>query len=507
MIQDREAAAVEQPTESLVRLFDAVVELRGDPRRLERAAEAVVAEARRRLPGCETEISMVPPPDPHEPDSEFQMIAGAGPWAEALVGGRWPLRGTVHGLALAGTDPIEVVDPAEPSRFPEILRRGGVRSGRLVPLVAGEPLPGGRMALRVLAFWSPRAEPFSEAERVVTDDLGRIATLVLAQVEAWHAAERSEGRLRLRKAIAEDVQTSLDIPEVVERAVGHQLEIAAADRVTLSTVEGDELRILFTKDRGEVEPSWQGIRIPLERAMRNPAVAGAFAERRSYRGGPFRAPVDSQLEPELSRARHTAMIPLVIRSEVTGLIVLTRRTGDHFSDDEIAELEISASVAALAFRNARLYQQAQAAAAARSAFLNLAAHELRTPFAVISGYLSLLTEGTFGPAPADWTRPLTVVRQKTAELGRLIDQILAASRAESGQTALKLEAASLAALVRAAVERVQPRVELHGGSVSLVVEEDPVVRVDTAAMAIVLRLPVDAEPPPTGRAVGPPASR
>lgn len=478
--------AREQPpplprAEPLAGLFETVLALQADADGLDRAAQLIAEEGRRELPCCETVVSIMPS---HQP-SEFRVIAGAGPWAETLVGRRWPLQGTVHDVALRSPEPVEFLAPADRSRFPEVFTAGQIRSGRLIPLVTGASLPGGRMSLGVIGFWSQRAEPFTAAERVVADHLGRFAGLLFLQVEAWHAAERGERRLRLRKAIAEDVQSSLDTVEVVHRTVEHLLEISAADRVTLSTVQDGELTILHSKDR-DGEPPWTGERIPLRRALANRVVAQVFEGRQSYRGGAFQPQPGSPFAAELARASHTALVPLVIRSEVTGLIALTRRSGEAFSDDEIAELEISASVAALALRNARLYQQAQAAATARSAFLNLAAHELRTPFAVISGYVALLAEGTFGPAPEAWARPLTVVREKTAELGRLIDQILAASRAESGRFVLKPESFGLADTLRAAIDRARPRIDLYGGSISVALGADPVVRADAGATAIIL---------------------
>ncbi len=50
----------------------------------------------------------------------------------------------------------------------------------------------------------------------------------------------------------------------------------------------------------------------------------------------------------------------------------------------------------------RLYVAATAASQTKSRFLNMAAHELRTPLSVLTGYLSLLSGGTVGTAPAAW---------------------------------------------------------------------------------------------------------
>src|SRR5947209_12414006 len=46
-----------------------------------------------------------------------------------------------------------------------------------------------------------------------------------------------------------------------------------------------------------------------------------------------------------------------------------------------------------------LFAAAQESSRAKSEFLNMAAHELRTPLSVISGYLALLAEGSLGEPP------------------------------------------------------------------------------------------------------------
>src|SRR5260370_17234063 len=47
----------------------------------------------------------------------------------------------------------------------------------------------------------------------------------------------------------------------------------------------------------------------------------------------------------------------------------------------------------------RLYAASNAASEAKSAFLNVAAHELRTPITVMSGYLSMMDDGPLAPPP------------------------------------------------------------------------------------------------------------
>ena len=78
----------------------------------------------------------------------------------------------------------------------------------------------------------------------------------------------------------------------------------------------------------------------------------------------------------------------------------------------------------------RMLEQAEAANQAKSDFLSMAAHELRTPITVLSGYLSMLGEGTLGPPPPAWETPISVLNAKTLELDKIVGDLLEASRLE-----------------------------------------------------------------------------
>src|SRR4029077_20407324 len=75
----------------------------------------------------------------------------------------------------------------------------------------------------------------------------------------------------------------------------------------------------------------------------------------------------------------------------------------------------------------RLYVSANAASKAKNEFLNMAAHELRTPITVLNGYLSLLSQGSLGSPPQAWEKPLDILAAKTAELTTIVDDLLEAS--------------------------------------------------------------------------------
>jgi signal transduction histidine kinase len=135
----------------------------------------------------------------------------------------------------------------------------------------------------------------------------------------------------------------------------------------------------------------------------------------------------------------------------------------------------------------RLYVAANAASQTKSRFLNSAAHELRTPLSVLTGYLSLLSGGSVGSPPEAWEAPLGILMAKTRELERIVDDLLNASRLEVSDQEVEREALDLRRVVNEAVERVQPRADLLRAEVTVKVPDDPVpVEADTGQLGRVL---------------------
>ena len=131
-----------------------------------------------------------------------------------------------------------------------------------------------------------------------------------------------------------------------------------------------------------------------------------------------------------------------------------------------------------------LLVQAQGSSRAKSEFLNMAAHELRTPLAVIVGYLSMLSDGTFGELNSDCNRVLEILRQKGDELNRLVDDLLTASRIEAGTVPSRSTEYDLREVARQAVRKATAQADLLGAEVHLDLPDEAVfVQADPSHLA------------------------
>lgn len=135
----------------------------------------------------------------------------------------------------------------------------------------------------------------------------------------------------------------------------------------------------------------------------------------------------------------------------------------------------------------RLYVAANAASETKSRFLNMAAHELRTPLSVLTGYLSLLSGGSVGSPPDAWEAPLGILMAKTRELERIVDDLLNASNLEVIHRDLEREILDLRSAINEAVERVHPRADLLRADVTVKLPSDPVpVEADRSQLGRIL---------------------
>ena len=123
----------------------------------------------------------------------------------------------------------------------------------------------------------------------------------------------------------------------------------------------------------------------------------------------------------------------------------------------------------------RMYEAAEAANRAKGEFLNMAAHELRTPITVLSGYLAMLGEGSLGAPPPAWETPISVLAAKTEELDKIVSDLLESSRLDINPTPADMGVVDLRQVVTAAVARLAARAKLLSADVLTELPDEPMM--------------------------------
>ncbi len=165
-------------------------------------------------------------------------------------------------------------------------------------------------------------------------------------------------------------------------------------------------------------------------------------------------------------------VPVVLRSgEVVGGLFFGHRLADMFSERHERIVAGIASQAAIAFDNARLYEETKRAVAAervartevervstmKDEFLATLSHELRTPLNAVLGWAEMLRPRVDGDA--DLARGLDTIARNARAQAQMIEDLLDMNRIVSGKIRLDVQKLDLAAIVDAAVDSVRPSVD------------------------------------------------
>lgn len=137
-----------------------------------------------------------------------------------------------------------------------------------------------------------------------------------------------------------------------------------------------------------------------------------------------------------------------------------------------SQLELQAARAEAAAQQARAERSEQSR---RELIVNVS-HELRTPIASIRGHVESLLDPRGGqPSAAERLRYLEVVARETERLGSLVDDLLAAARADAGELALEVVPVQVAEVAAHVGEALAP-IALRDREITLVTRLQPDVR-------------------------------
>jgi signal transduction histidine kinase len=158
--------------------------------------------------------------------------------------------------------------------------------------------------------------------------------------------------------------------------------------------------------------------------------------------------------------RSSLVVPLIADGRILGALSFGGATPDQFGPSDVAVATELASRAAYAVDHARLYAASREAVDARDRFLSIAAHELRTPVAVMKAFAELLereqTRGTLTPART--SHLISRIVSGANRLDHLTSEVLDVARSHLGQLPLRPRPFDLVKLVQEIVERHQERV-------------------------------------------------
>jgi len=187
------------------------------------------------------------------------------------------------------------------------------------------------------------------------------------------------------------------------------------------------------------------------------------------------------LQANMKRIEAALCLPLFIEEKIVGMIVLGNKiSGEPYSSQDIELLTTLSNQTSIALQNAKLYSEVKGFSKklerevekatrelkeayeelkkldkAKSEFISIASHQLRTPLTAIKGYISMMREKIYGKPPEKMGKPLENIYTSNERLIKLVNDLLNVSRIESGKMEMNLEKLSMEEMITSAIEELR----------------------------------------------------
>lgn len=286
--------------------------------------------------------------------------------------------------------------------------------------------------------------------------------------------KRAEDALRLINDASALLQRSLEY-EPTLRSLAELLVPRLADLCVLDLIEPDCIDRVIASHR----PNSHVIQVIRERHRIDDQPTASAVGRMLDRGEPELVPVvdEAWLQAAARDDGHLAYVrtlaptsilimPLIARDTTLGALSLAMLDRSRrFSEADVPIASGVAARAALAISGARLYAAAVAATRVRDDVLATVSHDLRGPLASISANAELLALDEDSPR-------LAGIRKGVARANRLIEDLLAAAKIESGKLLLDCRPESIASIIDEVVDLHRPLGQAKALTMSLAVDPD-----------------------------------
>jgi signal transduction histidine kinase len=195
-----------------------------------------------------------------------------------------------------------------------------------------------------------------------------------------------------------------------------------------------------------------------------------------------------ELQKDMLRIEANICLPLTLDRKIVGIIVLGEKiSGDPYFKQDIDLLTNLANQASIALYNAKLhsevqdlsenlekkveeqvgelqtaYKKLQRIDKMKTEFISIVSHQLRTPLSVIKGHLSMVNEGVYDKEPEKKAKILNDVYEANERLIGLVNDVLNASRIQSGRVEISKEKADITKVIKDVVEKLMPSAKEKG---------------------------------------------
>ncbi|MCS7246808.1 MAG: GAF domain-containing protein [Anaerolineales bacterium] len=284
--------------------------------------------------------------------------------------------------------------------------------------------------------------PFAPEDQELIVTLGHQVSIALANALKYAQTDQAL-QLRLTELdtlqrIDRELNASLDIERTLNITLSYAFRQSKAEAGTIGLVKKDGFYPVHAVGYAQPLP------IPIKQL-------------------PFETPISGPLVLEqnlfLEQGQQSAIFPLVREAQTLALLILESSRWNFLTPDLQSFLTRLCSHAAIALSNAILYSEVQQANSAKSEFVSLVSHELKTPMTAIKGYADLIAQGAVGPINELQANFLATIRANVNRMANLVSDLADISRIEAGKLSLQFEATPIHDVLQEVIRTLSTQLE------------------------------------------------
>ncbi len=429
----------------------------------------------------------------HSGDLIFEVTTG--PVAVELNGQRLPQRVGIAGKAAERGEPV-IANKAKSSRnwFHETDQKTGftTRDVLAVPMKVKDRIIG---VIEVIN--KKDGAPFNQDDQDLLTIFTSQAAIAIENARLYTQTDKALSsrveEMSILQRIDRELNASLDFERVMKITLEWASRQSKADAGMVGLIERDErnevyLRIISSQGYqdessnildehvdgdGSMKPLFwvdiSDLRNTIESATPNIAYRNPISDELERGSTSHLDPskISSLDETLLPGARKQAFIPLQGQGNTIGVLILESEQATAFPEETVAFLSRLCEHAAIAIFNAQLYADLQAANLAKSEFISLVSHELKTPMTSIKGYTDLLVQGLVGPVNEAQANFLSTIRSNVNRMATLVSDLTDVSRIESGRVRLDFSPVLINDVIRDVVRSSQAQLNEKGQTLDI----------------------------------------
>lgn len=425
-----------------------------------------------------------------EPSQELIFKVILGPAAERLAGQRLPLGAGIVGAVAQSGVPQIVNEAQTDNRWLSNIGQTEefiTRALLTVPMIASDKVVG------VIQLLNKRdSTSFDEDDQKLLGSFAGNAAIAVENAQLFDRtdtalAQRVE-ELRLLQKLDRELNRSLDFSRVMNLTLEWGTRMTGAEAGSIGMIaeeEEGEGRIEIVASSGYASALLEqrdGVLLSnYELGLAGKALQSEEAQSIGKVGSdPADAPISPNSQSQIS-------VPLRSGQSVIGVLNLESTRENAFDATQLESAIRLADHSSIAIANARLYGEVTRANDAKSEFVSIVSHELKTPMTSIKGYTDLLVQGAGGPLNDIQQQFLGTVRSNVNRMSTLVSDLLDLSRIETGRLKLDARPEVLTDLIEETLRTTQQQIDEKEQKLELDVPEDlPSVLVDRARMIQVL---------------------